>query len=256
MVRVPLLLIAAAAIVEGHARLTHPHRIASHRVNIDAQYAVQRRDTLVRPRLVGAHRWRRLAEPCVYMLLFLTLAIVLPFAFPCRESGCVAMPDGGLVCKNDSAIAMDLYGAGDGRLRERAVEETMETFTCRQVRARVLAAGGTHGPPPRLARVHVVCITVWYSPLTDAPRAMRVLCAQQRTTAVPFMPPDETVVPSGNHTGRMPLPPDSAAAAAPLQRRYNELATLMHVTSASLWRARAGSRATRHGVRFSHWFVA
>jgi hypothetical protein len=69
------------------------------------------------------------------MLLFLTLAIVLPFAFPCRESGCVAMPDGGLVCKNDSAIAMDLYGAGDGRLRERAVEETMETFTCRQVRA-------------------------------------------------------------------------------------------------------------------------
>jgi hypothetical protein len=91
------------------------------------------RDTLVRARLVGTHRWRRLAEPCVYMLLFLTLAIVLPFAFPCRESGCVAMPDGGLVCKNDSAIAMDLYGAGDGRLRERAVEETMETFTCRQV---------------------------------------------------------------------------------------------------------------------------
>jgi hypothetical protein len=112
---------------------------------------------------VGAHRWRRLAEPCVYMLLFLTLAIVLPFAFPCRESGCVAMPgarvrcdvrafaasvltsrmlfaDGGLVCKNDSAIALDLYGAGDGRLRERAVEETMETFTCRQVRLRDVAA--------------------------------------------------------------------------------------------------------------------
>jgi hypothetical protein len=94
---------------------------------------LRNRDTLVRSRLVGTHRWRRLAEPCVYMLLFLTLAIVLPFAFPCRESGCVAMPDGGLVCKNDSAIAMDLYGAGDGRLRERAVEETMETFTCRQV---------------------------------------------------------------------------------------------------------------------------
>jgi hypothetical protein len=85
-------------------------------------------DRRVRARFVAQYRWRRLAEPCVYMLLFLTLAIVLPFAFPCRESGCVAMPDGALVCKEDSAIARDLFYAGDGRLLERAVE----------VRARVL----------------------------------------------------------------------------------------------------------------------
>ena len=142
-------------------------------------------DRRVRARFVAPYRWRRLAEPCVYMLLFLTLAIVLPFAFPCRESGCVAMPDGSLVCKEDSAIARDLFYAGDGRLLERAVEESMETFTCRQ----------------------------------------------QRSAVAPFVPPnhDDTVLPApgaGNHT-----------AAAPLQRRYNELATLMHVT---------GEDAVRH----------
>ena len=133
-------------------------------------------DRHVRARFVMRHRWRRLVEPCIYMLLFLTLAIVLPFAFPCRESGCVAMPDGGLVCKENSAIARDLFYAGDGRLNERAVEESMETFTCRQ----------------------------------------------QRSAVAPFVPPnhDDALIPgAANHT-----------AAAPLQRRYNELATLMHVT--------------------------
>ncbi len=76
---------------------------------------------------------------------------------------------------------MDLYGAGDGRLRERAVEESMETFTCRQ---------------------------------------------QRTAPVVPFVPPDAG---GGNHTGLAPS--DAAgAAAAPLQRRYNELATLMQVS--------------------------
>jgi hypothetical protein len=71
------------------------------------------------------------------------------------------------------------------------------------------------------------------------------------------MPPDETVVPSGNHTGRLPLPSDSAAATTGLQRRYNELATLMHVTSALFWgvwaytlaRAARYVRATRARCR-------
>ena len=133
-------------------------------------------DRHVRARFVTRYRWRRLVEPCIYMLLFLTLAIVLPFAFPCRESGCVAMPDGKLVCKENSAIARDLFYASDGKLNERAVEESMETFTCRQ----------------------------------------------QRSAVTPFVPPnhDDALVPgAANHT-----------AAPPLQRRYNELATLMHVT--------------------------
>ena len=146
-------------------------------------------DTRVRSRLVGAKRWRRLAEPCVYMLLFLTFAIVVPFAFPCRESGCIAQPDGGLACRNDSAIARDLYGSGEGMLRERAVEESVETFTCRASRAE---------------------------------------------TAAPFLPPSTTDGgANANHSipGRsLPLPRPDDGTPPPQQRRYNELATLAHVT--------------------------
>ena len=92
-------------------------------------------DRAIRSRLVGEHRRRRLLEPCVYALLFLTLAIVLPIAFPCRESGCVVNSTGGLTCRDGSAIARDLYGdtaTGAGGLRERAVEESVEFYTCSQ----------------------------------------------------------------------------------------------------------------------------
>ncbi len=60
-----------------------------------------------------------------------------------------------------------------------------------------------------------------------------MLDLQQHTAAIPFVPPDDSLLPSGNHSGRVPVPgADGGGAAAPLQRRYNELATLMHVTSA------------------------
>jgi chloride channel 7 len=89
-------------------------------------------DRAIRSRVVGHHRRRRLLEPCIYALLFLTLAIVLPTAFPCRESGCVVAPSGGLMCKDGSRIAQDLYGdtTTAGGLRERAVEESVEFYTC------------------------------------------------------------------------------------------------------------------------------
>jgi hypothetical protein len=37
---------------------------------------------------VGAVKWKRFAEPMVYMFVFSTIAMTLPFAFTCRESGC------------------------------------------------------------------------------------------------------------------------------------------------------------------------
>ena len=33
-------------------------------------------------------KWKRFAEPMVYMFIFSTIAMTLPFAFRCRESGC------------------------------------------------------------------------------------------------------------------------------------------------------------------------
>jgi chloride channel 7 len=41
-----------------------------------------------RARYVGAVKWKRFAEPMVYMFIFSTIAMTLPFAFRCRESGC------------------------------------------------------------------------------------------------------------------------------------------------------------------------
>ena len=137
-------------------------------------------DRHVRGRFVANHRRRRLAEPCIYMLLFLTLAIVLPAAFPCRESGCVVAPDGGLLCRDGSAIAKDLYGdVASGSLRERAVEESVEYFTC----------SASHSPP---------------------------------TT-----PPTAISGTGGSNTTRIN---GNSEPPAPLRRRYNELATLLHVT--------------------------
>ena len=47
-----------------------------------------RRRSQWRARYVGTNKWKRFAEPMLYMFIFSTIAMTLPFAFTCRESGC------------------------------------------------------------------------------------------------------------------------------------------------------------------------
>ena len=44
--------------------------------------------TTLRAKLIGPVRWKRLLEPIVYMFIFASLSMVLPYAFPCKESDC------------------------------------------------------------------------------------------------------------------------------------------------------------------------
>jgi hypothetical protein len=37
---------------------------------------------------VGQVKWKRFAEPMLYMFVFSTIAMTLPIAFACRSSGC------------------------------------------------------------------------------------------------------------------------------------------------------------------------
>jgi hypothetical protein len=43
-----------------------------------------------RAKYVGTVKWKRFAEPMLYMFVFSTIAMTLPFAFACRTSGCFA----------------------------------------------------------------------------------------------------------------------------------------------------------------------
>lgn len=79
--------------------------------------------TTLRAQYVGPVRWKRLVEPIIYMFIFASLSMVLPYGFPCRESGCVTTAAGELVCNNAT-----MNGAG----LKLVIEASTETFTCRE----------------------------------------------------------------------------------------------------------------------------
>ena len=73
-----------------------------------------------RARYVGTNKWRRFAEPMLYMFIFSTIAMTLPFAFTCRESGCFTTAEGTIECSTPGGYAL-----------QTVVESTTETFICR-----------------------------------------------------------------------------------------------------------------------------
>lgn len=60
------------------------------------------------------------------MFIFASLSMVLPYAFPCRESGCVTTAAGVVVCNNATMSDAGL---------QLVIEASTETFTCREVRS-------------------------------------------------------------------------------------------------------------------------
>lgn len=79
-----------------------------------------------RAQYVGADRRKRFIEPMVYMFVFATIAMTLPFAFTCRETACFVDPEapGGLGYTCRGAPLNPL-------VMPTVVETTMETFICR-----------------------------------------------------------------------------------------------------------------------------
>jgi hypothetical protein len=73
-----------------------------------------------RARYVGTNKWKRFAEPMIYMFVFSTIAMTLPFAFTCRESGCFTTAEGTIECSTPGGYAL-----------QTVVESTTETFICR-----------------------------------------------------------------------------------------------------------------------------
>ena len=60
------------------------------------------------------------------MFIFATLSIVLPYAFPCRESDCFTDANGHVMCTNSTDLGM----SKEGQLL--VIEMSAETFTCRE----------------------------------------------------------------------------------------------------------------------------
>lgn len=60
------------------------------------------------------------------MFIIASLSMVLPYAFPCRESGCVTTSAGVVVCNNATMSDAGL---------QLVIEASTETFTCREVSA-------------------------------------------------------------------------------------------------------------------------
>ena len=84
------------------------------------------RRTTLRAHYVGPVRWKRLLEPVVYMFIFATLSIVMPYAFPCRESDCFTDVNGQVMCTNSTDLGMSEEG------NMLVIEMSAETFTCRE----------------------------------------------------------------------------------------------------------------------------
>lgn len=100
-----------------------------------------------RARYVGTVKWKRFAEPMVYMFIFSTIAMTLPFAFRCRESGCF-IDAGELATSSSTFLSMhsrwprlplaegnvECSADNTSLFLHTVVESTTETFICRSVR--------------------------------------------------------------------------------------------------------------------------
>ena len=73
-----------------------------------------------RAKYVGTNKMRRFAEPMLYMFIFSTIAMTLPFAFQCRESACFTTAEGTIECSTRVGASL-----------QTVVESTTETFICR-----------------------------------------------------------------------------------------------------------------------------
>ena len=81
--------------------------------------------TTLRAKYVGAVRWKRFLEPIIYMFIFASLSMVLPYAFPCKTSACFTDSLGTIVCSNTTELV-------DTARLQLVIEASTETFTCRE----------------------------------------------------------------------------------------------------------------------------
>jgi chloride channel 7 len=72
-----------------------------------------------RAKYVGSVKWKRFAEPMLYMFVFSTIAMTLPIAFACRSSGCFYGSDGSLECSEMGSSSI------------LKTEASVEVFMCR-----------------------------------------------------------------------------------------------------------------------------